>query len=228
MGLYYAAPLLGPSIGPLIGGAATSLFSWRATFYFLAIFGGVALIAFVFFKDTFRQQRSLSYQTALRGALRARESDKKSGDMPSKATGEKSEGSTIVDAEDQSGSQKEDMKLTLREMHIIRPIFQVSRRINNLCILFASGRYTFCCCGFTYLRLNNHYLGLIYGGITYCLSYTSVKTFGGPPYNYGSLFLGLVLLSFGVGASRSFFQKRFMQIETCREHVRKSARRSVV
>lgn len=35
LGVYYAAPLLGPSIGPLLGGAITSASSWRSTFYFL-------------------------------------------------------------------------------------------------------------------------------------------------------------------------------------------------
>ena len=50
MGVYYAAPLLGPSLGPLLGGVLTQIFSWRATFYFLAIFGGVSLTTFAFFK----------------------------------------------------------------------------------------------------------------------------------------------------------------------------------
>ena len=35
MGIYYAAPLLGPSMGPLLGGILTQLFNWRATFWFL-------------------------------------------------------------------------------------------------------------------------------------------------------------------------------------------------
>ncbi|MBZ6370491.1 MAG: hypothetical protein LBE44_00875 [Microbacterium hominis] len=35
MGIYYAAPLLGPSAGPLLGGAITSASNWRSTFYFL-------------------------------------------------------------------------------------------------------------------------------------------------------------------------------------------------
>ena len=139
MGLYYAAPLLGPSLGPLIGGAATSLFSWRATFYFLAIFGGVAFLSFVFFKDTFRQQRSLSYQAALRDVLRTRDLDRKPYLTSSNATWEKSDSSTIVDTESQDKPQTEDIKLTIHQMHIFGPVFQVLRRVNNICILVASG-----------------------------------------------------------------------------------------
>ncbi|KAF8890526.1 major facilitator superfamily domain-containing protein [Gymnopilus junonius] len=177
MGLYYAAPLIGPSLGPLIGGALTSFFSWRATFYFLAIFGGVSFIGFLFFKDTFRPQRSSVYQAALRDVL---ESSKNLAAVPSYEDRRHLLASTTEEAGSENQPLlKQDVKLKLSDMHLIRPIVQVSKRLNNICILIASG--------------------LIYGGITYCISYTSVRTFGGPPYNYQPLFLGLVLLSFGVG-----------------------------
>lgn len=61
-----SAPVLGPSLGPIIGGALTQAFNWRATFWFLVIFIGMCILAFVFFKDTFRRERSLTYQAALR------------------------------------------------------------------------------------------------------------------------------------------------------------------
>ncbi|TCD62100.1 hypothetical protein EIP91_007475 [Steccherinum ochraceum] len=66
MGLYLCAPLLGPAIGPIIGGLLTQAFDWRATFWFLSIFTGVCFIAFLFFKDTFRRERSSAYQAAVR------------------------------------------------------------------------------------------------------------------------------------------------------------------
>lgn len=33
LGIFYGVPLMGPSIGPLLGGAITQKASWRATFY---------------------------------------------------------------------------------------------------------------------------------------------------------------------------------------------------
>ena len=66
MGIYYSAPLLGPSLGPILGGALTQAFSRRATFWFLAIFVGICFLSFIPFRDTFRRERSLTYQTALR------------------------------------------------------------------------------------------------------------------------------------------------------------------
>lgn len=71
MGLYYSAPLLGPSLGPIIGGALTQGFGWRGPFWFLTILGGLNLLSFlVLFKDTFRRQRSLTYQNVLVRRLR--------------------------------------------------------------------------------------------------------------------------------------------------------------
>ena len=64
--LYYSAPLLGPSLGPILGGVLTQAFSWRATFWFLAIFVGICFLLFIPFKDTFRRERSLTYQAALK------------------------------------------------------------------------------------------------------------------------------------------------------------------
>jgi len=150
------------------------VFSWRAAFYFLAIFGGVSLFAFILFKDTFRRERSLSYQTAVKQAIRKANKNKS---LEHNGNAEKREVPT-GDIEAQNPNF-EEIRIGLRQMHMFRPMFLVLRRVNNLCILVASG--------------------LIYGGITYCLSYTVVRTFGAPPYNYGSLTLGLVLLSFGVG-----------------------------
>ena len=60
-----SAPLLGPAIGPMIGGLLTEAFNWRATFWFLAIFTGICFVAFVFFQDTFRRERSSAYQAAV-------------------------------------------------------------------------------------------------------------------------------------------------------------------
>lgn len=45
----YTAALLGPAFGPVIGGAITHFLNWRALFWFLAIFGGVLLLALVLF-----------------------------------------------------------------------------------------------------------------------------------------------------------------------------------
>ncbi|KAL2018838.1 hypothetical protein VTK56DRAFT_327 [Thermocarpiscus australiensis] len=44
MGIFYLGPLMGPLFAPIIGGALVQGFGWRATMWFLAIFGGVMLL----------------------------------------------------------------------------------------------------------------------------------------------------------------------------------------
>ncbi|KAF8574318.1 vacuolar DHA amino acid exporter [Ramaria rubella] len=185
VGIYYAAPLLGPSIGPLIGGVATQLFSWRATFFFLVIFAGVSLVTFVFFKDTFRRERSLSYQSALRQATREREEKLRAKEEARRhvSKNEKHEEAAAGLPADIEAHPEEptlaDIRLSLRDINPIGPLGTVLKRLNNLAILFPSSMLF---------------------GFTYCMTYTAVRTFAAAPYFYGSLDIGLVLLSFGIGS----------------------------
>ncbi|KAF8192455.1 major facilitator superfamily domain-containing protein [Pholiota molesta] len=179
MGVYWAAPLLGPSLGPIIGGILAQAFSWRAIFYFLAIFGAVSLLSFVLFKDTFRRERSLAYQEALRQATEGRRTSSDDvATLTTNVSGEKGDLDRVTP--DPEGQPQPPVKIGLRHIQIVGPILLVLRRINNICVLTASG--------------------LIFGGISYCLAFTTVRTLGAPPYNYKSLQIGLVLLSLGVGS----------------------------
>ena len=88
LGIYYLLPLLGPSVGPLIGGLFTASSSWRATFYFLEgvssnfpfvsltrharsrmgllmrrllQYGVICLLLMLWLPETFRKERSSAY-----------------------------------------------------------------------------------------------------------------------------------------------------------------------
>lgn len=156
-------------MGPIIGGALTQGFNWRATFYFLAIFTGVCAVAFVFFKDTFRRERSLTYQLVLqrvkaeRAAARRSETSSLSHvtvveperardkwlRRPEKAlTKGESEINepkvTFQDVESQALGHDDDtdvkeIKLSLKDVNPVRPVLAVLGRMNNLVILVASG-----------------------------------------------------------------------------------------
>ncbi|KAG6909237.1 hypothetical protein DXG01_001419 [Tephrocybe rancida] len=145
MGIYYIAPLLGPSIGPILGGGLTTGLGWRAIFWFLTIVGGSICVLFVVaFRDTFRKERSLTYQNVLRQRL--------------------------YEAHDEMRVHKSDVEkiaipevvvtLSLKDVNPFKPIFLVLRRMNNVVILFASGllfAFGFLIAYASARTLSNHY-----------------------------------------------------------------------
>ena len=49
MGFFYLGPLMGPLLAPFIGGALAQGLGWRSTMWFLVVYGGIMLLALVFF-----------------------------------------------------------------------------------------------------------------------------------------------------------------------------------
>lgn len=143
-GLFYAAPLLGPSLGPILGGALTQGFGWRAIFWFLVIFGGLNLICFLLFlRDTFRRERSFTYQTVLR--RRTQERNQRNSQLTVVDTEEKApvrahaDNSTLV----ADTPPLEEIKLSIGDVNPFPPLLLILRRKNNIAILFPSGESEF-------------------------------------------------------------------------------------
>ncbi len=138
-------------------------------FYFLAIFTSLCFFAYVYFKDTFRRERSLVYQTTLLRMRRQRTdatgpTRQKSAassqtelasvvpEVDSKEKGFSEKGAprvfevTTVDLEAQrppAGSDItiQDIKLSLKDTDLIKPIMYILSSPNNLAILLASGMF---------------------------------------------------------------------------------------
>ncbi|KAI0733600.1 MFS general substrate transporter [Fomitopsis betulina] len=177
MGLYYSAPLLGPSIGPILGGGLTQGFNWRACFWFLVIFGTLNHLSFSFlFKDTFRRERSLAYQRMLRRALQAQRAEEPQMPMHAFKEPVAPSGEHVVTSTDISSV--DNFKLSAKDVDPVMPMIRVLRSLNNPVILTASG--------------------FIYG-FSYSILYTTVRALASG-YHYNSLQTGLVLLAFGAGS----------------------------
>ncbi|KAK7689799.1 hypothetical protein QCA50_006438 [Cerrena zonata] len=216
MGIFYSAPLLGPALGPIIGGALTQAFNWRATFWFIAAFSGLCLLAFVFFSDTFRRERSLTYQTVLRRRLQERarhEVSNTSGrssmshdtmvsadheTRKDKMYPETSDG--VPPVQKPAGATAEDLEAqkmpninagsskVVEELKEIRLSFKDINPIRPIFLVLS--------------RRNNLAIlfssGLLFA-FSYSLAYTCSRTLS-LKYEYDALTIGLVLLSFGIGS----------------------------
>jgi MFS family permease len=140
MGIYYAAPLLGTSMGPFLGGVFTQTIGWRAVFWFTLISGGIVLVSlFIFFKDSFRKERSLSYHNVLRRRTEDHQPVVKSQQMLSQKTIEGLEAGTTTPGDLHAIN---DITLSFTDVNPFPPISLVLKRWNNNAILLASGRFT--------------------------------------------------------------------------------------
>ncbi|KDR77423.1 hypothetical protein GALMADRAFT_65924 [Galerina marginata CBS 339.88] len=189
MGIYYVAPLLGPALGPIFGGVLTSVWGWRAIFWFLTIDSGLVLVAFVvFFQDTFRRERSLTYQKVLKrrlrsAALQAVPTVKNCSVMEN--SGHESKAKTDVDLEKNNPRNASESEvaampvitLSITDVNPFKPLVAVLRRKNNFLVLVSSG--------------------LLFS-FAFILPYATARTLG-KFYRYSPLKIGLVTLSYGIG-----------------------------
>ncbi|KAI5989014.1 major facilitator superfamily domain-containing protein [Pisolithus albus] len=184
MGIYYCAPLLGPSLGPIMGGVLTQTFSWRAVFWFLVVWGGIMFFAFCFlFRDTFRKERSLTYRTALKKRMQKLKRYSSEASSPS---GKREDGQNHVQVQKDVEAPPtpvnsviiNDITLSFVDINPFPSYVKILGRKNNFVILIPSG--------------------LLFA-FTYSMSYTCAQTLS-LYYNYDALKTGFVLLSFGIGS----------------------------
>jgi MFS family permease len=139
------------ALGPIVGGALTLGFNWRAIFWFLAIVSGTSCLCFLlFFNDTFRQERSLTYQDVLQQQRQktTNQSVVKPCDVEALAHMSKQNvGDASAEKHSSEGSAANDeieittpVKLSLRDVNPFKPLALVLRRWNNVLILFSSGK----------------------------------------------------------------------------------------
>ncbi|KAF7985540.1 hypothetical protein HWV62_3783 [Athelia sp. TMB] len=191
-GLFYGAPLLGPSIGAILGGGLTQAFGWRAVFWFLVIIAGLNFLSFLFlFKDTFRRERSSTYQTVLKRRTAERALKSHSG----------SQLTVINAAAGVEAPPLKVIKLSLRDVNPFPPIWLILRRKNNVAILFSS------CLLFSFSF-----------SITYTCARTLANTYGYDPLTTGLVLLSFGIGNIvGSVLGGRWSDKKFVQLRAAND-----------
>jgi MFS family permease len=136
-GLFYAAPVLAQALAPTLGGILTQVFNWRSIFWFMAIFGGLNFISFLLFlKDTFRRERSSTYQAALEKRRHARDQKSSQPNVVDDApTCPRSDNNAMMSCSVPS----EELILSLADVNPFPTLMLVLQRMNNLAVIFTTG-----------------------------------------------------------------------------------------
>ncbi|GAA5899676.1 uncharacterized protein JCM6883_005950 [Sporobolomyces salmoneus] len=207
LGIFYSVPLVGPALGPILGGAITTAASWRSAFYFLLGYGAVCFVLMIFMPNTFRKERSLAWRKAMERArhhdreerARAKASLPKFVEPtdPEKAVGREAVTKFVAmhDGERRREDGAQFTNLTKIKTGTIRSgDVKVKIHLRDINPFSAS---------FSVLSSPANFLVLFYSGLLfaaqYTISYTASRSFAADPYDYSALLVGCVLLSFGAG-----------------------------
>ncbi|KAK8864593.1 hypothetical protein IAR55_001843 [Kwoniella newhampshirensis] len=227
LGIYYSVPMFGPGIGPIVGGALGQAFGWRSVFYFSAAFGGIMEILFIFFPDSWRKERSRTYQKAAAKAAKRAEQRlekarvsvlEKQGKSRPINLGQDIEVHPTSEAETISrrvGTISEQANVDVEAGRHAAGTVEVKRKWylpfgNKVVEAKAEYQYTVSLGDLnpfplmtSVMRRPANLLAILSSGICfsaqYTIVYTASITLGDAPYSYNSLKIGLVILSFGVG-----------------------------
>ena len=124
----------------------TSAFSWRAAYWFLASISGLSFLSFVlFFRDTFRRERSLVYQNVINQRRKAAALSCLNGKQSTHNDGSiiGVEKNTSDREPHEKASPAVNLDLSLTDVNYLEPLVQILRRWNNVLVLISSGNGVF-------------------------------------------------------------------------------------
>ena len=125
----------------MLGGALTDGFNWRAIFWLLAILSGIFSAGFLFFfKDTFRRERSLTYQSVLKQRFQSACTRSSSVDGNFMCGGTSRTEIADLEKRDPPAPVLPAIELSLRDVNPFKPLITILRRWNNVVMLIASGK----------------------------------------------------------------------------------------
>lgn len=176
MGIFYIGPLCGPLFAPIIGGALAHRFGWRATQWFLVIFGVVVTIGLIF---------------CLPETLKNRKQDLPDVSVPEKGLG-------VTEMKIPGSNQTEPMTLQ-RSATTTRSVKKSTRNMAKfLKVAFIDPLKIILLLRFPAVAITVFYASITFGSL-YFLNISIETAFSHSPYNFSTLIVGLMYLPGSVG-----------------------------
>jgi multidrug resistance protein len=187
MGIFYLGPLCGPLFAPIIGGALAQGFGWRATQWFLVIFGGIVLVGLVFLlPETLTKRKSgldnVPVQTRAE-VSKAVMSNTNKDSAPETTTPMEATTSTPDlqrTSTRQSVKDKSKKGVKLLKRCLIDPL--------EIILLLR----------FPAVAVTVFYAAITFGSL-YTLNVSIELSFSSPPYNFSTLIVGLLYIPNSIG-----------------------------
>jgi multidrug resistance protein len=181
MGIFYLGPLCGPLLAPILGGALAEKFGWRATQWFLVVYGSVMLIALIAFLP-----ETLIFRKKVPGSKEAKEKDKvvleeENGQISTEEASKKM-GMETITRTTTTQSVKKNAKLSI--------VFLKRCFIDPLKIILLLR--------FPAVAITVYYAAITFGSL-YTLNISIERTFSRGPYNFSTVIVGLLYIPNSIG-----------------------------
>jgi multidrug resistance protein len=188
MGIFYLGPLCGPLLAPIIGGALAESLGWRATQWFLVIYGTIITVFIIFvLPETLKSRRNIVDEAKADGDLKVEAEVAITG----AADGEKSNGTN--------------------EKSVSRPTSVLRRTTTHVSVVQKSKKYVkilkrcfidplklILLLRFPAVAMTTFYASITFGSL-YFLNISIEETFSRSPYNFKTIIIGLLYIPNSMG-----------------------------
>jgi multidrug resistance protein len=193
MGVFYLGPLCGPLLAPIIGGGLTQSLGWRATQWFLVIYGGLIIVLLVFtLPETLKKRRNFiqeanqethaSLQTEVEeiGVAEGEKNANIGPDITASGTSSTPNPSLYHSTTRQSFKLQMRKWITVLKRCLIDPL--------KIILLLQ----------FPAVAITVYYSSITFGTL-YFLNINIEDTFGRPPYSFSTTIVGLMYIPNSLG-----------------------------
>jgi MFS family permease len=188
MGIFYLGPLCGPLFAPIIGGSLAEKFGWRATQWFLVIFGGVVTVGIiVLLPETLKRRNPIAEDIP----------EEENREIVTEAAIAGVESSTPMDVSAERSTR--DTTASLRRITTRQSMKDNTKRVAKfLKQAFVDPLKIILLLRYPAVAVTVYYAAITFGSL-YLLNISIETAFSNKPYKFSTLIVGLLYIPNSLG-----------------------------